>query len=73
MNNEVMFSSKTNEWSTPQDFYDKLNAKYSFTLDPCATKDNAKCEKHFTEQDDGLLQNWGGAKQSFAIRRMAER
>lgn len=58
----VHFSSKTNDWSTPQDFFDKLNAEYGFNLDTCATSSNAKCEKYFTEEDDGLKQSWGGYK-----------
>ena len=56
----VMFSSKTNDWSTPQDFYDELNNEFGFTLDPCADEYNHKCNKYFTEEDDGLLQDWGG-------------
>lgn len=56
----VHFSSATNEWATPQDFFDKLNKQFNFTLDPCATPENAKCEKFFTETDDGLAQDWGG-------------
>ena len=56
----VMFSSKTNDWSTPQDFYDELNNEFGFTLDPCADEYNHKCDKYFTEGDDGLLQDWGG-------------
>lgn len=55
-----MFSSKSNEWDTPQDFYDKLNKEFGFNLDPCSTHDNAKCEKHFTQEEDGLLQDWRG-------------
>lgn len=54
----VHFSSKTDLWSTPQDFYDKLNAEFSFTLDPCATHDNHKTDKYFTIEDDGLAQDW---------------
>lgn len=50
----VHFSSKTPEWATPQDFFDKLNAEFRFNLDPCATKENAKCKNFFTEKDDGL-------------------
>lgn len=56
----VMFSSKTNDWSTPQDFYDELNNEFGFTLDPCADEYNHKCNKYFTEEEDGLLQDWGG-------------
>ena len=55
-----MFSSKTNDWSTPQDFFEELNTEFQFTLDPCADKYNHKCEKYYTEEDDGLLQDWGG-------------
>ncbi len=54
----VHFSSKTNEWSTPQSFFDELDKEFNFTLDPCATHDNAKCDKYYTIEDDGLLQDW---------------
>lgn len=54
-----MFSSKTDLWSTPQDFFDKLNKEFNFNLDPCSTHENAKCEEHFTIVEDGLKQNWG--------------
>lgn len=59
MNNELMFSSKTDLWSTPWDFFEKLNDEFHFTLDPCSTHENAKCYKHFTIEEDGLLQDWG--------------
>ena len=54
----VHFSTASNEWSTPQDFYDKLDDEFGFTLDPCATIENAKCAKFYTEADDGLAQDW---------------
>jgi site-specific DNA-methyltransferase (adenine-specific) len=54
----VHFSSKTDLWATPQDTFDELNHEYHFTLDPCATKDNAKCAKYFTKEDHGLIQSW---------------
>lgn len=57
-----MFSSTTDLWATPQDFFDKLNEEFHFTLDPCATPENAKCERYFTKEQDGLKQNWVGAK-----------
>ena len=60
MNTAAMFSSKTNEWETPQDFFDKLNEEFNFTLDPCATPQNAKCKKFYTIKEDGLKQNWQG-------------
>jgi phage N-6-adenine-methyltransferase len=56
-----MFSSQTDEWPTPQDFYDQLEAELGpFDLDPAATPENAKCERYFTREDDGLAQHWTG-------------
>ena len=60
MNTDVMFSSKTDDWATPQDLFDYLNDKFHFTLDVCADKDNHKCGKYFTKEDDGLNQSWDG-------------
>ena len=60
MNTAIMFSSATDLWATPQDFFDELNAEFHFTLDPCATKENTKCAKYFTVEDDGLKQDWAG-------------
>lgn len=53
-------SNNTPEWATPQSFFDALNREFSFTLDPCSTHENAKCEKHYTKEDDGLSKDWGG-------------
>ena len=60
MNTDVMFSSATDEWETPQDFFDKLDAEFHFTLDVCATDENAKCPNYFTRAQDGLSREWGG-------------
>lgn len=51
---------KTDEWSTPQWLFDQLDAEFHFTLDPCSTDENAKCEKHYTKEQDGLAQDWSG-------------
>lgn len=56
----VHFSSATDMWATPQDFFDALNAEFGFTLDVCATADNAKCARFYTQTDDGLSQPWEG-------------
>ncbi len=56
----VHFSSKTDLWATPQYFFDALNAEFSFTLDVCALPENAKCERYFTPEEDGLNQRWQG-------------
>lgn len=60
MMNNSLFSSKTVEWETPQDIFDALNAEFHFTLDPCSTDENAKCAKHYTKEQDGLIQDWTG-------------
>jgi len=56
---KVHFSSQTPEWPTPQWLFDALNKEFGFTLDPCSTHTNAKCAKHFTREDNGLLKSWG--------------
>lgn len=56
----VHFSSKSDEWETPQQLFDSLNDEFGFTLDPCCTKENAKCEKFYTIEDDGLSKSWYG-------------
>lgn len=55
----VVFSSSSDEWATPQDFFDRLNDEFGFTLDPCANSENHKCDKYFTKEQDGLVQDWG--------------
>ncbi len=60
MINKGLYSSKTDLWSTPQHLFDELNQKYNFTLDPCSTDENHKCEKYYTEDDNGLVQPWYG-------------
>lgn len=65
-----LFTSNTDEWATPQAVFDELNHEFGFTLDACATAENAKCPNYYTRQTDGLRQNWGG-KSSFATHHTA--
>ena len=60
MNLEVMFSSKTDQWATPQEVFDQLDREFHFNLDPCADEQYHKCEKYFTAAENGLKQDWGG-------------
>jgi len=58
---KIMFSSKSGEWETPQDFYNKLNWRFGpFNLDPCASPHNTKCDNFYTEPEDGLSKSWQG-------------
>lgn len=56
--NEALLSSKNMEWCTPQDFFDRLNAEFHFTLDAAATCRNAKCPEYYTKETDGLNKPW---------------
>lgn len=58
--NPGMYSSATAEWPTPQWLFDKYHTRYSFTVDVCATHENAKLPVYYTEEQDGLAQEWSG-------------
>ena len=55
---KAMVSSKHNEWATQQLLFEDLDKEFSFTLDPCSTHENHKCDKYFTIEEDGLKQDW---------------
>ena len=55
-----MFSSKKDDWETPQWLFDDLDSEFHFTLDPCADESNHKCDKFFTKSEDGLSKCWKG-------------
>ena len=55
---KVHFSSKTNEWNTPDDLYNILYKEFNFTLDPCTNGLNNKCDKFYTEKENGLIHDW---------------
>ena len=50
MNNDLFFSSKSEEWATPQDFFEQIDKEFHFNLDACATAENAKCDKYYTKE-----------------------
>lgn len=62
MMTDVILSSKKQDWSTPQDFYDRLNDEFHFTLDPCADENNHKCAKWYSKEQNGLEQDWSGER-----------
>ena len=55
-----MFTSRTDEWATPHKTFSALDEEFHFDLDPCSTHENAKCERHYTKEDDGLTKDWSG-------------
>jgi phage N-6-adenine-methyltransferase len=57
----VHFSSNTDEWSTPQSFFELVNAELGpFDLDPCCLPESAKGAVYYTPTTDGLIQPWFG-------------
>lgn len=72
MKRETLFSSRSDDWATPVEAFQKLDAEFHFNLDPCADDQNHKCERYFTKEIDGLSKNWGGTECS-VIPLMVER
>ncbi|MBD5543775.1 MAG: adenine methyltransferase [Lachnospiraceae bacterium] len=62
MNTDLMFSSKKEDWETPQDLFDELNKEFDFTTDVCASEENHKCDYYFRKDApiDGLRIAWTG-------------
>lgn len=58
----VHFSGIKDDWATPQDLFDKLDNEFDFTLDPCASEENAKCVNFYTAEQDGLTKDWKGER-----------
>lgn len=56
--NPVHYSSAKGDWETPWDIFNPIDANYHFTLDVCASQNNAKCERYFTKETNGLEQSW---------------
>ncbi len=56
--NKGLYTSDKKDWCTPQDFFDKLDKEFHFKLDPCATKESAKCLIFFTKKQNGLSLPW---------------
>jgi phage N-6-adenine-methyltransferase len=58
MNNALMFSKASDEWSTPQEFYDALDAEFEFDLDAAASHTHHMCPTYITAEDDSLAVDW---------------
>ena len=54
----IHFSSKETNVETPADLFLQLDKEFNFTLDPCATKENAQCGKFYTKEDSCLDKDW---------------
>lgn len=58
---KIHYSSKSDEWETPDNVFKTLDREFKFTLDPSSTHINAKCNHHFTKDEDGLSLAWSGS------------
>jgi phage N-6-adenine-methyltransferase len=56
----VLYSSATDQWSTPTDLFATLDHEFGFTLDAAADATNARCLNYYTREMDGLKQTWTG-------------
>ena len=58
MFDKVLFGAANDNWATPREVFEPLNAEFCFTLDPCCRPHTAKCAKFYTPDEDGLSQDW---------------
>lgn len=45
-------------WQTPPEIYAALDAEFNFRADMAASRESAKCDLFFTEEDDSLSLSW---------------
>ena len=55
---DVLFSSKKEDWGTPEDVFNALDEEFDFILDAAAAKHNAKCHFYYDITDDSLSKPW---------------
>ena len=53
-----MFGRATDEWETPQAFFDALDAEFGFDLDTAAKPSNAKTNRYLSDLDGALSVDW---------------
>jgi phage N-6-adenine-methyltransferase len=47
------------DWETPPAVFGEWDARFGFTLDVCATPENAKVPRYLTPAENGLAVDWG--------------
>lgn len=53
------FDSVRQDWETPADLFDTVNAEFKFTLDVAASKSNCKVQRFISEEQDAMTLAWG--------------
>jgi len=56
--NKGLFTSTTDQWATPQAFFDEVNKEFNFRLDVCADAENSKCGIYLSKEVNALTKNW---------------
>ena len=51
-------------FETPQELFNQLDAIFNFTVDAACTSENCKCPKgyYYDKGQDGLYADWGGER-----------
>jgi phage N-6-adenine-methyltransferase len=57
---KIHTSSKSDEWETPKELFNKYNEQFCFDIDVCATHENALVPEYYTKENDALTQDWVG-------------
>lgn len=62
----ALFTSESDEWGTPIELFCRLDRKWNFSLDPCASRDRPLKEDKFQFLEyhkglDGLSKDWSGS------------
>jgi phage N-6-adenine-methyltransferase len=55
---DQLFSSKSDEGTTPRWLFDQLNKKFAFQCDVAASDSNHLCERYFTIENSALGKEW---------------
>ena len=55
---KVYHESRKTTWGTPWHVFREYDAEFHFTLDVCASEENTKCPRFFSEEQNGLVQDW---------------
>tara|TARA_R110001583_G_scaffold165414_3_gene318104 strand:+ start:306 stop:800 length:495 start_codon:yes stop_codon:yes gene_type:complete len=54
----IHHSKGTDNWGTPSEFYNRLKGKFDFKLDACAESWNTKCDRFYSQNENGLILPW---------------
>lgn len=57
-NLKALFSSNKDFWETPQKLFNQLDEIFHFELDAAANKENTKCPRFITHEQNSLIQPW---------------